>query len=135
MTREKFSEPVRENMTSLIDSLYDDMVTTIVKDRPLSIAQAKEIIDTGLVTAKQAKELGLIDRIAYPDTLRDDLADSLRGRAARVREELRPEESRHRFLRPDGLLQADAGDDGRRLVVPSATTARRSRSSTPSARS
>lgn len=74
MTREKFSAPVRENLTSLIDDLYDDMVTTIVKDRPLTISQAKEVIDTGLVTARRAKELGLIDRIAYPDTLRDELA-------------------------------------------------------------
>ena len=76
MTRETFSEPVRENLTSLIDSLYDDLVTTIVKDRPISIAQAKEIIDTGLVTAKQAKKLGLIDRIAYSESLRDELAKS-----------------------------------------------------------
>lgn len=74
MTREQYSEPVRENMTSVIDSMYDDMVTTIVKDRPISIAQARDIIDTGLVTAKQAKELGLIDRIAYTETLRDELA-------------------------------------------------------------
>jgi protease-4 len=58
----------------VIDSLYDDLVTTIVKDRPLSIAQTKEIIDTGLLTAKRAKELGLIDRIAYAETLRDELA-------------------------------------------------------------
>jgi protease-4 len=76
MTREKYSEPVRENMTALVDSLYDEMVTTVVKDRPLSVAQVKEIIDMGLVTAKQAKKLGLIDRIAYPDTLRQDLAKS-----------------------------------------------------------
>ena len=61
-------------MTKLIDDLYDDMVTTIVKDRPLSISQAKEIIDTGMITAKRAKELGLIDRVAYPDTLREELA-------------------------------------------------------------
>ncbi len=73
LTRDKFSEPVRENMTKLIDDLYDDMVTTIVKNRPVSIAQAKEIIDTGLVTAGRAKELGLIDRVAYPDTMRDEL--------------------------------------------------------------
>ena len=135
LTREKFSEPVRENMTALIDSLYDDMVTTIVKDRPLSIAQAKAVIDTGLMTAKKAKELGLIDRIAYPDTLRDELAEDVQGRAARVRQELRPEESRHRFLRPDGLHQADAGDDGRQLVVANRPAARRSPSCTPSARS
>jgi protease IV len=73
-TREKFSEPVRENMTALIDGLYDEMVTTIVKDRPLSVSQVKEIIDTGLLTATRAKELGLIDRVAYADTLRDELA-------------------------------------------------------------
>jgi protease-4 len=76
LTREKYSQPVRENMTALVDSLYDEMVTTVVKDRPLSVAQVKEIIDTGLITAKRAKELGLIDRIAYPDTLRNDLAKS-----------------------------------------------------------
>ncbi len=76
LTREKFSEPVRENLTSVIDSMYDDLVTTIVKDRPLSIAQAKEIIDAGLLTAGRAKELGLVDRIAYAETLRDELADA-----------------------------------------------------------
>jgi protease-4 len=74
LMRDKFSDEVRENLTSLIDSLYDDMVTTIVKDRPISVAQAKEIIDTGLLTARQAKERGLIDRIAYPESLRDELA-------------------------------------------------------------
>ena len=52
------------------------MVTTIVKDRPLSIAQAKEVIDTGLITANKAKELGLIDRVAYSDALRDELAET-----------------------------------------------------------
>ena len=82
LTRDKFSEPVRENMTKLIDDLYDEMVTTIVKNRPISIAQAKEIIDTGLVTATRAKELGLIDQVAYPDAMREELtkkyhADSL----------------------------------------------------------
>jgi protease IV len=75
LTREKYSKPVRENMTALIDSLYDEMVTTVVKDRPLSVAQVKEIIDTGLVTATKAKELGLIDRIGYPDSLHNDLAE------------------------------------------------------------
>jgi protease-4 len=65
LTREKFSEPVRENMNALIDSLFDEMVTTVVKDRPLSVAQVKEIIDTGLITATKAKQLGLIDRIEH----------------------------------------------------------------------
>ncbi len=75
MTRDNFSEPVRENMNSLIDSLYDEMITTIVKDRPISIAQAKEVVDTGLLSAQKAKELGLIDRVEYPDALRNELAE------------------------------------------------------------
>jgi len=74
LTREQYSKPVRENMTALVDSLYDEMVTTVVKDRPLTVAQVKKIIDIGLVTAKRAKELGLIDRVAYPDAIRRDLA-------------------------------------------------------------
>lgn len=74
MTREGFSEPVRENMTSLIDSLYDEMISTIVKNRPVSISQAKEAVDTGMISAKRAKELGLIDRVAYPETLREELS-------------------------------------------------------------
>jgi len=79
MTRESFSEPVRENMNALVDSLYDEMITTIVKNRPISIAQAKEVVDTGLISAKRAKELGLIDRVAYPDALREELAKSYEG--------------------------------------------------------
>ena len=135
MTRESFSEPVRENMNALIDSLYDEMVTTIVKDRPLSIAQAKEVVDTGLISATRAKELGLIDRVAYPDALRERTGQEVRSRTAGVREELRQEGSRHRFLRPDGLREVDASDDGRQLVVAATARARRSRSCTPSVRS
>jgi len=76
LTDEKFSEPVRENMTALVDGMYDELVTTIVKHRPLSIAQAKDVIDRGMLTAGRAKELGLIDRVAYDDVLRDELAES-----------------------------------------------------------
>jgi protease-4 len=75
-TREGFSEPVRENMNAIVDGIYDEMVATIVKNRPLSIAQAKAAIDTGMISARKAKELGLIDRTAYPDELRKELADT-----------------------------------------------------------
>lgn len=75
-TRAKWSKPVRENMTSLIDDLYDDMVTTICESRPMSREKVIEAINKGLLTAKQAKEAGLIDRLAYPDELRAELAKS-----------------------------------------------------------
>ncbi|MEX2169734.1 MAG: signal peptide peptidase SppA [Pirellulales bacterium] len=75
-TRSKWSKPVKENMTALIDDLYEDMVTTICESRPISREKVVEIINTGLLTAKQAKEAGLIDRLAYPDELRAELAKS-----------------------------------------------------------
>jgi protease-4 len=75
LTQEKFSEPVRENMTALVDSMYDELVSTIVKHRPLSVAQAKEAIDLGMLSATRAKELGLVDRVAYSDELRKHLAE------------------------------------------------------------
>lgn len=115
LTREKYSEPVRENMTALVDSLYDDMVTTIVKDRPVSIAEAREIIDTGLITAKRAKELGLIDHIAYPDLLRSDLAKKYDASPLVYVENYGQKKVDTDFSGPMGfikLMQAMMGGDG-----------------------
>ncbi len=74
-TRENWSEPVKENMTALVDDLYQHMVETIALDRPITEARVKEIIDQGLLTASKAKEAGLIDRLAYPNVLRKAIAE------------------------------------------------------------
>lgn len=73
-TRSKWSKPVRENMTSLIDDMYEDMIDTICESRPMSREKVVEAINKGLFTAKQAKKIGLIDRLAYPDQLKSELA-------------------------------------------------------------
>jgi protease-4 len=75
LTQDGYSEPVRENLNQLIDSMYDELVTTIVKHRPVSVAQAEEAIDRGMISATKAKELGLVDRVAYPNELKSALAD------------------------------------------------------------
>lgn len=77
MTRTSFSEPVRKNLTAMVDDLYEQMIETVSFDRPISRAQATEAIDKGLLTATIAKELGLIDKLAYSSDLKDDLGDSL----------------------------------------------------------
>lgn len=74
-TRRHWSKPVKENITSLIDDLYQQMIDTIAMDRPMTRAAAIEAIDRGLLTATQAKEAGLIDRIAYSQGLRKQLAE------------------------------------------------------------
>ncbi len=74
LTRTSMSEPVRKNMTALIDDIYDQMITTIANNRQLQVEEVKATIDTGLLTAEQALDAGLIDRVIYPDLFRDQLA-------------------------------------------------------------
>ncbi len=76
MTRSSFSKPVRENLSAMVDDLYDQMVATVAFDRPITRAQAAAAIDEGLLTAKRAKELGLIDRLAYATDFRKSLGKS-----------------------------------------------------------
>ena len=72
-TRDSLSEPVRKNMTALIDDLYDEMLTTIASDRDIKIEEIRKLVDQGLLMAAEAKEAGLIDRVIYPDQFRDAL--------------------------------------------------------------
>ncbi len=74
-TRKKWSGPVKENITALLDDLYQQMIETIARDRLMTEAQVHEAIDAALITADDAKEMGLIDRVAYPHELRAALAD------------------------------------------------------------
>lgn len=73
-TRKKWSKPVRENMESLAEDLYEYLIETIALDRPMTEDKVREMVDLALITASQAKEAGLIDRVAYPDEVRATLA-------------------------------------------------------------
>ena len=74
ITRHDFSKPVRENLTSMVDDLYEQMVETVAFDRPLTREQVIAAIDEGLMGAKRAKKLGFIDQIAYAEDLRKTLS-------------------------------------------------------------
>ncbi|MEQ8849378.1 signal peptide peptidase SppA [Botrimarina sp.] len=76
-TRRDWSEPVEENMTALIDDLYEHMVDTITMERPMTRAAVVKAIDRGLLTASQAEEVGLVDRLAYGSSLRGDLEEQI----------------------------------------------------------
>lgn len=72
-TRDTLSEPVRKNMTALVDDFYDEMLTTIAADRDLKVEEVRKAVDRGLLMAGEAKEAGLVDRVIYPDQFRDAL--------------------------------------------------------------
>ncbi|RIK80150.1 MAG: signal peptide peptidase SppA [Planctomycetota bacterium] len=73
-TRDSLSEPVRENMTALVEDLYDETLSTVARDRDLRIDDVKKAVNRGLLLAEEAKEAGLIDRVSYPDEFRSVLA-------------------------------------------------------------
>ena len=75
MTRDKMSPEFRKQMESVIDDFYSQLATTVAEDRKLDVSKVKELIDEGLFTAQRAKEVGLIDRVAYEDELCKQLAD------------------------------------------------------------
>jgi len=73
LTRTSMSEPVRKNLTALLDDIFDQMVTTIATDRDLKVDEVRRLVDQGLLTVTKAHEVGLIDRVAYPDEFRTQL--------------------------------------------------------------
>ncbi len=70
MTSEQMSEPFRQMMEELADSLYDDFVTAIAESRGLSDAEVRAFIDDPPLTTAAAARAGLIDGLLYKDQLR-----------------------------------------------------------------
>ncbi len=76
-TRSSMSPEFRRQYEAVIDDYYDNIVSTIAKDRKLEADKVKKLIDTGMFTAAEAREAGLIDRVAYEDEWRDELKKEL----------------------------------------------------------
>jgi protease-4 len=81
-TRSEMSAELRQQLESVIDDTYEQMIQTIAEDRNIEAAKVRELIDEGLFTPQRAKEVGLVDRIAYEGELKEAIqrqqkADSL----------------------------------------------------------
>lgn len=72
-TRRSMSEPVKKNMTALVDDLFDQMITQIASDRNLKVDEVRAQVDQGLLRPEEAKKAGLIDRVDYPDAFHKQL--------------------------------------------------------------
>jgi protease-4 len=72
-TNEDFTTPARQNMTEIVDDLYDQMVSTIAADRKLTKEEAIAALDHGPSNPEEAKQMKLIDRIAYTEEVTADL--------------------------------------------------------------
>ena len=76
-TRKDMSDANREFINSLLDDLFNRYVDTIAKARKKSVDEVRALIDDAPYGAAKAKELGLIDGVAYHDEIEKELKASL----------------------------------------------------------
>ncbi|MDA1231800.1 MAG: signal peptide peptidase SppA, partial [Planctomycetota bacterium] len=88
-TRSEMSPEFREEMEEILDDYYATMVSQIAAARKLPDDKVKAIIDEGLLSTARAKELGLIDDLAYHDQLSDLIAGDDHSLDVRIRDDYR----------------------------------------------
>ncbi len=86
LTREAPSTPAREQVESMLDDIFDAIVTSVSEDRGLQPKQVRALLDRGLLTSDQAVEAGLIDDLRYYDEVLDDVKDQVGANAEEVEE-------------------------------------------------
>ena len=74
-TRTEMSPEFRQEMETILDDYFGQMVDTIAQGRKLDRNNVIAAIDSGPHTARSAKELGLIDEVAYEDELKTIIND------------------------------------------------------------
>lgn len=75
-TEDDFTTPARENMTEIVDDVFSQMVQMIASSRKIEPAKVEAILNRGPQSAEEAKNSGLVDRVAYPDELLRELEKS-----------------------------------------------------------
>ncbi len=88
-TRSEMSPEFRQEMEEILDDYYATMVTQIATGRKLPEEKVQAIIDEGLLSASRAKELGLIDDVAYHDQISSLIANGDESLDVRIREDYR----------------------------------------------
>lgn len=83
-SRTEMSPEFREELEAMVDDLYGQMVATISESRKLTPDQVKAAIDQGPLTAKTAKELGLIDTLAYEDEIEAAAKEAAGGAKVKI---------------------------------------------------
>jgi protease-4 len=74
LTEDDFTTPARQNMEELVDDVYKLFTDTIAAGRKLEPSQVKALMDRGPMSAEEAREAGLVDRVAYADQVTTGLA-------------------------------------------------------------
>jgi protease IV len=75
-TERSFTEPHREQMDELLDSLYGQYLDAIAEARGKTSEQIQAALDAGPYDGPAALKAGLVDELVYEDQLQERLKDS-----------------------------------------------------------
>jgi len=79
LTDESISPASREELQSLVNGWFTQMVSGIASDRKLTPTAVKDLADKGPLTAAEAKDGGLVDHLGYRDEFEAALAKTTGG--------------------------------------------------------
>ena len=72
--RQRSSEPSKEQTRKLLGDLWGEFLTTTGKDRNIPVPALQALVESkGVLTPEEAKTAKLVDRVAYPDQIQDEL--------------------------------------------------------------
>lgn len=100
-TREDMSPEEREMLGAWLDQVYGSTLATVAAARGLTEEALQKIVGRGVLSARMAKEAGLVDELVYPDELQG-LLEAGNGRSLDLVGELPQEQAwpRRWGLRP-----------------------------------
>lgn len=77
-TRRAMSEPMREALNAVLDSVFDDLVGEVAAARGIAPAALRGLVDKAPLSAREAQEAGLVDALLFEDELPRYLKDARR---------------------------------------------------------
>ena len=64
-TEKGFTAPARRNLQRLIDSLYDQFIADVARERRLEPAKLRQLVDSAPFGPQRAMDEGLVDKLGY----------------------------------------------------------------------
>jgi protease-4 len=87
-TRNSISPENRKQWEEMADDNFAQLLELIAKSRKgYDVEKARKVIDRGPFTARKAKELGLIDRIAYADDFQEAMKKDLQAEKLSIKKD------------------------------------------------
>ena len=71
LSRSEMSDAQREQLDTLLDRFYTHYAEAIAEHARTSPERVRALLDEGITSAERAKEVGLLDRVAYEDEVID----------------------------------------------------------------